>query len=136
MIGYRRCRGKFLVMALLMIMSSACAYSNENDEETADGGDKCPSIVYGTYPQYLRSLANCRSTPNCEVIYPGECYCPPGVQCICGGGPPPKCVEKVNKESKQDNEPLPENPVSPIRGPGKDGTGEKKGMDAEGKGVD
>lgn len=34
----------------------------------------------------------CESKPGCRFV-PGRCYCSPDVTCICGGGPPPQCVE-------------------------------------------
>jgi hypothetical protein len=33
----------------------------------------------------------CEATPGCSFV-PGHCFCPSGVQCVCGGGPPPECV--------------------------------------------
>jgi hypothetical protein len=35
----------------------------------------------------------CEAKPGCHFV-PGRCYCPPGVVCICGGGPPPTCREE------------------------------------------
>jgi len=34
----------------------------------------------------------CESRPGC-AFNPGNCYCPPNLNCFCGGGPPPQCVE-------------------------------------------
>ncbi|MEE8524593.1 MAG: hypothetical protein V3T72_11735 [Thermoanaerobaculia bacterium] len=34
----------------------------------------------------------CAAKPGCRFV-PGRCYCSPDVTCICGGGPPPQCVE-------------------------------------------
>jgi hypothetical protein len=34
----------------------------------------------------------CEAKPGCRFV-PGRCYCSPDVTCICGGGPPPQCVE-------------------------------------------
>jgi hypothetical protein len=33
----------------------------------------------------------CEATAGCSFV-PGHCFCPGGVQCVCGGGPPPGCV--------------------------------------------
>lgn len=33
----------------------------------------------------------CEARPDCAWD-PGRCYCPADVQCICGGGPPARCV--------------------------------------------
>jgi hypothetical protein len=35
----------------------------------------------------------CESQPGCVFKYP-ECFCPPGLACECGGGPPAQCVER------------------------------------------
>lgn len=35
---------------------------------------------------------NCQATEGC-TFYPGECFCPPNLDCVCGGGPPPICRE-------------------------------------------
>jgi hypothetical protein len=32
----------------------------------------------------------CEAEAGC-VFDPGRCFCPSGVQCVCGGGPPPGC---------------------------------------------
>ena len=36
------------------------------------------------------SRVACVSQTDC-VFEPGHCFCPPGVTCVCGGGPPPGC---------------------------------------------
>jgi len=76
-----------------------CAYStdktrSENGQNNSIGEVQCPQIITISFSEYTRSTEECRSTPNCEVVYPGGCYCPPEVKCVCGGGPPPICVEK------------------------------------------
>ncbi len=38
------------------------------------------------------NAVSCEAKPGCRFV-PGHCYCEPGVTCICGGGPPPQCVE-------------------------------------------
>jgi hypothetical protein len=37
--------------------------------------------------------ADCEAKPGCE-FKPASCFCPPNVQCVCGGGPPAQCVER------------------------------------------
>jgi hypothetical protein len=44
------------------------------------------------------SAEECAARPGCRFI-PGRCYCPPGVVCICGGGPPPRCAEEHPDEA-------------------------------------
>ncbi len=46
-------------------------------------------------PETCEARAGCR-------FEPGRCYCPPDVNCICGGGPPPRCawVDEVSKGSE------------------------------------
>ena len=36
----------------------------------------------------------CESKQGCEFV-PGQCYCPPDVLCVCGGGEPPLCRSKI-----------------------------------------
>lgn len=38
------------------------------------------------------SAESCEAKAGCHFV-PGHCYCSPDVTCICGGGPPPQCVE-------------------------------------------
>lgn len=34
----------------------------------------------------------CEDRPGCSYVSAGECYCPPDVDCVCGGGTPPNCA--------------------------------------------
>ncbi|SRR5258706_6220537 len=36
---------------------------------------------------------DCEARPGCE-FRSASCYCPPGVDCRCGGGPPAQCLER------------------------------------------
>ena len=36
----------------------------------------------------------CESIPGCR-FEPGSCFCPPDVNCVCGGGPPAQCSERT-----------------------------------------
>jgi len=36
----------------------------------------------------------CEAKPGCE-FHGANCYCPPGLECFCGGGPPAQCVERT-----------------------------------------
>lgn len=36
---------------------------------------------------------DCEARAGCE-FQPGNCYCPPGLNCFCGGGTPAMCVER------------------------------------------
>lgn len=40
---------------------------------------------------------NCEARRGCE-FKPASCYCPPNVDCRCGGGPPAQCVESRKTE--------------------------------------
>ncbi len=33
--------------------------------------------------------------PGCDFV-PAQCYCPPGLTCVCGGGPPAQCVPSTD----------------------------------------
>jgi hypothetical protein len=48
--------------------------------------DKCEA----GFIQSRHGLNECAEDRDCEFV-PGNCYCPPGVVCICGGGPPSLC---------------------------------------------
>jgi hypothetical protein len=43
--------------------------------------------------QTEHSAEQCEKNPRCEYV-PGRCYCPPGMECICGGGSPGQCQTK------------------------------------------
>jgi len=43
------------------------------------------------FRQTIDSADDCEAESGC-AFDPGECYCPPGLVCICSGGPPPQCV--------------------------------------------
>jgi hypothetical protein len=36
---------------------------------------------------------DCEAKPGCEFKI-ANCFCPPNLECACGGGPPAQCVEK------------------------------------------
>lgn len=36
--------------------------------------------------------ADCEARTGCSFVLAGPCYCPPGISCFCGGGPPSDCV--------------------------------------------
>ncbi|HEX9734430.1 MAG TPA: hypothetical protein VGG06_20860 [Thermoanaerobaculia bacterium] len=44
------------------------------------------------FRQYDGDAEACEAKEGCRFV-PGQCYCSPDVTCICGGGPPPQCVE-------------------------------------------
>ena len=37
---------------------------------------------------------DCEAIPGCQ-FEPGNCFCPPNVACVCGGGPPAQCFERA-----------------------------------------
>ncbi|MCP5088782.1 MAG: hypothetical protein GY952_18485 [Rhodobacteraceae bacterium] len=37
------------------------------------------------------SATSCENRVGCSYVPAGECYCPPDVDCVCGGGTPPNC---------------------------------------------
>ena len=39
---------------------------------------------------------DCEAKPGCEFKI-ANCYCPPNVNCACGGGPPAQCVEQKRR---------------------------------------
>lgn len=44
------------------------------------------------FHQHGDSAEACEAEEGCRFV-PGQCYCSPDVTCVCGGGPPPQCVE-------------------------------------------
>ena len=42
------------------------------------------------FVQRTGDATSCEATQGCKFV-PGECYCPPDLVCVCGGGPPPQC---------------------------------------------
>ena len=49
-----------------------------------------------TYKDFENYKQTCEELKICKYVPPGECYCPPEVKCICGGGGEPKCVISNN----------------------------------------
>lgn len=50
------------------------------------------------FRQHDGDAESCEAKEGCRFV-PGQCYCSPDVTCICGGGPPPQCVEADDSES-------------------------------------
>ena len=46
------------------------------------------------------NAALCETHPGCRFVPAGECYCPPDVDCFCGGGTPPDCEIDTNPNTK------------------------------------
>jgi len=71
------------------IESTACTLT-----QTAPSGPySCRAAADGCeegFRQGLDTQDSCEQDTACSFI-PGSCYCPPGVDCVCGGGPPPQC---------------------------------------------
>ena len=40
---------------------------------------------------------DCESKAGCE-FKAASCYCPPNLNCVCGGGPPAQCVERAKSK--------------------------------------
>lgn len=43
------------------------------------------------FSQRNDTQADCEAESGC-LFTPGNCYCPPDLVCVCGGGPPPQCT--------------------------------------------
>ncbi|MCB1058124.1 MAG: hypothetical protein KDD11_21705 [Acidobacteria bacterium] len=73
------------------IDSPDCTLAPTGDENTGyicrDTANECEA----GFRQSDGTPAECQAKPGCRFS-PGRCYCPPDVQCVCGGGPPPSCV--------------------------------------------
>jgi hypothetical protein len=44
------------------------------------------------YEQHQSTVDQCHSQAGCSYIPAEQCYCPPDVSCVCGGGEPPNCL--------------------------------------------
>ena len=42
---------------------------------------------------------SCTLEQDCEFV-PGDCFCPSGVTCVCGGGPPRQCRPKMSERER------------------------------------
>ncbi len=42
------------------------------------------------------TIQQCKARIGCAYVPAEQCYCPPDVVCVCGGGAPPTCVEMPN----------------------------------------
>lgn len=61
--------------------------------------DHCDIDSPATYNNFENYRQKCEQLKHCKYVPPGECYCPPEVKCICGGGNPPKCIMLNNNQS-------------------------------------
>lgn len=59
--------------------------------------NECEAVALGRYENGVLDFsydakAACETREDCRFVPPGPCYCPPGLDCLCGGGSPPACV--------------------------------------------
>lgn len=90
---------RFIIILIGINFTLSCtlqpaATDNQDGNKIYRSIDQCPEIISSSYDEFKESVERCESNPNCKLVYPGGCYCPPEMQCICGGGPPPICVLK------------------------------------------
>ncbi|WP_143534401.1 hypothetical protein [Roseovarius albus] len=48
--------------------------------------------------QSQKTVAQCHSQTGCAYVPAGECFCPPDVLCVCGGGEPPNCLPSTETQ--------------------------------------
>jgi hypothetical protein len=101
--------GCLLLPSISMGMEAkSCAQSTELE---CIQSTKCTLIQTGVHGNYVcrdsvgrcetgfRQVADydiqkdCESKPGCE-FKAANCFCPPKLNCTCGGGPPAQCVER------------------------------------------
>lgn len=46
--------------------------------------------------QYKSTINQCQSQTGCKHVPAEKCYCPPDVDCFCGGGEPPNCLPDLS----------------------------------------
>jgi hypothetical protein len=103
----------FLVMSLLcaiVCIADAAAVCGDMGELECINSTSCKLELIAPHGKYVcrESLGRCehgfRQAGNgdiqklCEanagcVFQPGNCYCPPNLECACGGGAPAQCHE-------------------------------------------
>jgi hypothetical protein len=68
--------------------SAACTWARKSDRDFVCRADAnhCEAL----FRQSKGTADHCEAKAGCEYV-PAVCYCPPGVECICGGGDPPTC---------------------------------------------
>jgi len=104
-------RVAYTLPLLLLVFSSSYSMSNKLSTsellkclespdhtltETSESGYRCQEARNSCEIGFIQALANeasCASKPGCKFVSE-ECYCPPDVVCVCGGGAPPLCVPK------------------------------------------
>ena len=84
----------FISVSIISCALQSSDITKQNQNKSLSLNNQCPSINPTGITELAKSMDECRLAPNCKVVYPGGCYCPPGVECICGGGDPPICVPK------------------------------------------
>ncbi len=106
-----------LVMATLVLFSGCAGSSHGPTCESASEADcivsgGCTLVVASERPgdyacvaarnaceegflQRDASAEECESKAGCRFV-PAECYCPPDLVCVCGGGPPAQCTPATN----------------------------------------
>jgi len=81
---------------IVLILISGCSHTMRETVDTEaieQNGNACPVINPNSASEYAHTKELCKKNPSCEVVSFG-CYCPPDVQCICGGNPPAVCKPK------------------------------------------
>ncbi|HEY5602153.1 MAG TPA: hypothetical protein VIM41_03515 [Gammaproteobacteria bacterium] len=74
------------------LASTECVLQQQADSKSY----QCRAVQNACERGFAQSLHNqedCERNPQCQFI-PADCYCPPGAQCVCGGGAPAMCVPK------------------------------------------
>lgn len=61
-----------------------CIYTGGACEQTAD-----PCEI--AWQELAHSPASCAEMTSCRYTQSQQCYCPPDVDCVCGGGAPAQC---------------------------------------------
>ncbi|MDY7093962.1 MAG: hypothetical protein SX243_13425 [Acidobacteriota bacterium] len=84
--------------ACLSLAQTPCTKSPDCtlvQDESAESGYRCRAAqgpCEEGFRQQGSTQEDCESREGCR-FEPARCYCPPEVTCVCGGGPPARCVE-------------------------------------------
>lgn len=100
-------KARVLLRGVLVLCLAAQTGCRLSETRCLDSADHTLELQRSTFSEYrCRKAANhceqgfvqslhgqdaCEAKPGC-AYQPGECYCPPDVVCVCGGGPVSQCA--------------------------------------------
>ena len=80
---------RIILLCICIPMLMSCMSNNITEMDRAKDCNIEPVISINDIDRFK---SDCLARSSCKYVPAESCYCPPGVQCICGGGAPPDCV--------------------------------------------